>query len=177
MTENTPQDSGIYEAPTVIDCAVSPEKLAEQIKDVKSVYELVEVLRNSGGIQGSKRFYTPDELIVSLAGDPMTVTSSLGLRQKVVELINNEERKKWFEIPKLAVLYSDADWKMNFNGIDGLRTMDEFRTAFPNIKTTGWVSAEGPIDGDLLWTNGDLAIFEKNNGVKFMIHFKAVRNI
>jgi hypothetical protein len=81
-----------------IEKPLSKEQVELSIRRAENFEQLLEAIQKSGGIKGSQKFYTPDELIHLVKwGDIKSVTSTMGLRQKVIELNEIERLKRKLE--------------------------------------------------------------------------------
>jgi len=78
---------------------IAPEDLEKSISKAKNFEDLIKVIEKSGGIQGSRDFWSIEELkgFIDLARngvDTIHITRTGGLRKKVEELIEEEKKKK-----------------------------------------------------------------------------------
>jgi len=78
---------------------ITPEDLEEGISKAKNFEDLIKVIEKSGGIEGSRDFWSIEELkgFIDLARngvDTIYITRTGGLRKKVEELIEEEKEKK-----------------------------------------------------------------------------------
>ncbi len=75
------------------------DQTAELINNTSTIIELKELLSSIGGIQGSKKFYSSEELIEIIervennTGNIDEITRTCGLRSKVEELLNGDDRE------------------------------------------------------------------------------------
>lgn len=161
-------------------------KLKLAIAEVKDVRDLYKVIDENGGLQGSQKFYSPEELNsiisrVANGADAKLLTSSYGLRQKVLDLVSLAKARGELKeqekvgLPKGAKVFSDADWNINFIG-DRAKKLEKMKVDFPNLKETGWKTENEAIDGRLLFTDGKDAIFQNDNGVKFIISYEKINS-
>jgi hypothetical protein len=76
--------------------------IGERIRNAETLEEVCDALRDTGGLQGSKKFYTAEELVEFIrnakidktfgVGDNLgRITNTWGLRDKVAELLRHEE--------------------------------------------------------------------------------------
>jgi hypothetical protein len=75
-----------------------PKQWNEGIENVNSFNELYERIRRSGGIQGSREFYTPDKLINIIEQvrhnhrPPNFITNTFGIRDIVERLLETDAK-------------------------------------------------------------------------------------
>lgn len=164
------------------------------MSDVKDFTKLDTLIDECGGIQGSEEFFEPTKLkdIVRRVRKKELginhVTSTLGLRDKVVELmkmdeirkkINPENPDKPSDFPPDAEWLTDKDIKelgINFAeirpySIDAPSGLRERFGEYPEIGAYGLNTEFGQINGRLIWCDGNMAIFETPQG-KIKMPFK-----
>lgn len=162
--------------------------LRDKADNWEKLYRLIE---DSGGIQGINGFFEPDRLINIIKQarekrlDVSRIPNTLGLRDKIIELIKIEEVRKKInpenpespsdlsplsekDFNNLGISKEDLGKPYSFSRSETLSSM---YGEYPEIGVNGLRTERGMINGKLVWCNGEIAIFETPEG-KIKVPFR-----
>lgn len=80
--------------------SIADKKLTLAIAKTNDLSSLGKIIEENGGLQGSQKFYTVEELsslisrVMNKGENPMLITSAFGLRQKVLDLIKIDQLRE-----------------------------------------------------------------------------------
>ncbi len=166
--------------------------LRDKVDNWEKLYRLIE---DSGGIQGINGFFEPDRLINIIKQarekrlDVSRIPNTLGLRDKIIELLKIEEVRKKInpENPEGPSDLSQENKMLDEKDFENLginegdlgkpysfsrsETLSSIYGEYPEIGVNGLRTEQGRINGKLVWCNGEIAIFETPEG-KIKVPFR-----